>query len=58
MTQPHDEFSEAPTADNMFDADGALSREFLLRRGYCCTLGCKNCPYAAVSRDTAELMDS
>jgi len=22
-----------------------LSREFLLKRGYCCHLGCINCPY-------------
>lgn len=30
---------------DMFDADGALSRAFLLRRGSCCQYGCKNCPY-------------
>ena len=23
----------------------ALSREFLLKRGYCCKSGCQNCPY-------------
>lgn len=28
-----------------FDADGALSREFLLEQGYCCGNGCRNCPY-------------
>jgi hypothetical protein len=28
-----------------FDADGALSRPFLLSRGYCCENGCRNCPY-------------
>lgn len=28
-----------------FDADGALTREFLLRRGCCCENGCRNCPY-------------
>ena len=22
-----------------------LSRDFLLARGYCCNLGCRNCPY-------------
>lgn len=22
-----------------------LSKEFLLKRGYCCHNGCKNCPY-------------
>jgi hypothetical protein len=25
-----------------------LSREFLLKRGYCCNNGCKNCPYKKV----------
>jgi diphthamide synthase (EF-2-diphthine--ammonia ligase) len=29
----------------VFDADGALSREFLLHRGTCCRNGCRNCPY-------------
>ncbi|MFN3652685.1 MAG: helical backbone metal receptor [Armatimonadota bacterium] len=29
----------------LFDADGALSREYLLHRGYCCGNGCRNCPY-------------
>ncbi|MBV9281328.1 MAG: hypothetical protein JOZ41_14705 [Chloroflexi bacterium] len=28
-----------------FDDDGALTAAFLLQRGYCCGLGCKNCPY-------------
>jgi hypothetical protein len=32
-------------SSEIFDADGALSREFLLQRGFCCGLGCKNCPY-------------
>lgn len=31
--------------DDTFDADGALSRAFLQRRGFCCENGCKNCPY-------------
>jgi hypothetical protein len=35
----------------MFDADGALSRSYLLQRGYCCELGCRNCPY----RDSADV---
>ncbi|HTE20432.1 MAG TPA: helical backbone metal receptor, partial [Armatimonadota bacterium] len=29
----------------LFDADGALSRAYLLSRGYCCENGCRNCPY-------------
>jgi uncharacterized protein (TIGR00290 family) len=29
----------------LFDAEGALSREFLLARGFCCGNRCRNCPY-------------
>lgn len=28
-----------------FDENGALSRDFLLRRGRCCQESCRNCPY-------------
>jgi Family of unknown function (DUF5522) len=28
-----------------FDETGALTRDFLLRRGHCCQEGCRNCPY-------------
>lgn len=37
----------------MFDSDGALSREYLLRRGSCCGNRCRNCPFSweAVSVD-------
>ena len=31
-----------------FEAEGntlVATREFLLRRGYCCQCGCRNCPY-------------
>ena len=34
-----------PPGVPLFDADGALSCEFLLHRGYCCENGCRNCPY-------------
>jgi len=34
-----------PEAIDIFDKDGALTREFLLQRGYCCQNGCRNCPY-------------
>lgn len=34
-----------PPGVPLLDADGALSREFLLHRGYCCGNGCRNCPY-------------
>lgn len=30
---------------NKFDENGALSREFLLKRGWCCSNKCTNCPY-------------
>lgn len=29
----------------LFDAGGALGREYLLARGDCCGSGCRNCPY-------------
>lgn len=32
----------------MFDETGALSRDFLLKRGQCCHNGCKNCPYGEI----------
>jgi uncharacterized protein (TIGR00290 family) len=35
----------APFTGSTFDADGALSREFLLHRGTCCGNRCRNCPY-------------
>ncbi len=34
-----------PPGVPLFDAEGALSREYLLHRGYCCQNGCRNCPY-------------
>lgn len=34
-----------PPSVPLFDADGALSREYLLHRGFCCRNGCRNCPY-------------
>jgi diphthamide synthase (EF-2-diphthine--ammonia ligase) len=34
-----------PSEPSIFDADGALTREYLLSRGYCCENGCRNCPY-------------
>jgi hypothetical protein len=35
---------EIPDHD-IFDEDGALTRAFLIARGYCCGNGCRNCPY-------------
>lgn len=29
----------------IFGADGALTREYLLSRGFCCREGCRHCPY-------------
>lgn len=34
-----------PAGISIFDAEGALSREYLRHRGYCCENGCRNCPY-------------
>lgn len=33
------------TPPSVFDASGALTREYLLARGHCCANGCRNCPY-------------
>jgi hypothetical protein len=30
---------------DIFDENGALTREFLLERGLCCGNKCRNCPY-------------
>ena len=39
-----------------FDADGALSRDYLASRGECCGNGCRNCPYdAADAADASPL---
>jgi hypothetical protein len=38
----------------IFDEDGALSREFLLARGFCCGNGCRNCPYDHVNVPGSE----
>lgn len=31
--------------EHIFDANGALTAQFLLARGHCCGNGCRNCPY-------------
>ncbi len=31
-----------------------FTREFLLRRGYCCESGCRNCPYPREVRERAQ----
>lgn len=47
---PSDPESSAPS---VFDADGALTREFLLARGHCCENSCRNCPYGFRARAAA-----
>jgi hypothetical protein len=41
---------------SIFDADGALTREYLLNRGACCGNKCRNCPYGwvAVPKENQE----
>jgi hypothetical protein len=41
-------------AADIFDADGALSRAFLLARGYCCGNGCRNCPYGNAGKPVRD----
>lgn len=38
----------------IFDKDGALTKEFLLKRGYCCKNGCKNCPWNYKKKTTSQ----
>jgi uncharacterized protein (TIGR00290 family) len=40
-----DGFVFADLAESIFDGEGALTKEFLKRRGYCCGNQCRNCPY-------------
>ncbi len=49
--------TELPPDPSDFDADGALTREFLLRRGTCCENGCRNCPYGFGVAPTAASAD-
>ncbi len=39
--------------DFELNEDGLLvaTREFLLRRGFCCGCGCRNCPYLGTPLD-------
>ncbi len=43
----------AASPDFEMNADGLMvaSRDFLLRRGYCCGNGCLNCPYRGTPQD-------
>jgi len=43
-----------PTEPSIFDAAGALTREYLLDRGYCCENGCRNCPYGFRKPDSPQ----
>lgn len=42
-----------PGQDYLIDPQGrfVFTREYLLRRGFCCDSGCRNCPYG---RDLAQ----
>ncbi len=50
-----DEMAGGP--DFELNADGLMvaTREFLLRRGYCCGNGCRNCPYRGTPDDRRPL---
>ena len=40
---------------SVFDGNGVLTRDFLLRRGFCCENGCRNCPYGFVAGRCARI---
>jgi hypothetical protein len=56
VQQPDDDARDETVgaSEGMFDAEGALSRRYLLERGYCCEIGCKNCPYGFVTHRPVE----
>jgi len=35
-----------------------LSKEQLIRRGFCCALGCKNCPYSKPRRKGNTILEN
>ncbi|HLZ69935.1 MAG TPA: DUF5522 domain-containing protein [Dehalococcoidia bacterium] len=39
--------------DFELNEDGLMvaTRDFLLRRGFCCGCGCRNCPYRGTAQD-------
>jgi hypothetical protein len=47
---------EPAEPDWVLNEDGLLmaTRSFLLRRGYCCGNGCRNCPYAGTPLDRSR----
>lgn len=36
------------------DKNGALTKDFLLSRGFCCKNGCKNCPWREKTLDNEK----
>lgn len=34
-----------------------LTRGYLLRRGFCCGSGCRNCPYATLKKEAINAKD-
>ncbi|MGV3719428.1 MAG: helical backbone metal receptor [Actinomycetota bacterium] len=49
---------QPPRTIPVFDRDGALSRAYLIDRGYCCENGCRNCPYGSRDRVAHDAPDS
>ncbi|MCA9394907.1 MAG: hypothetical protein KC900_11940 [Candidatus Omnitrophica bacterium] len=45
-----------PGQDYLIDPQGrfVFTREYLLRRGFCCESGCRNCPYEREQQDMGE----
>lgn len=46
--------TDLPDEVAIFDEDGALSRDYLIRRGACCGNGCRNCPYGLEIPDAVD----
>ena len=49
-TEPQEPLKEG---EDYYFEDGlmVLTARYLLRRGYCCEQGCRNCPYGFVKSD-------
>ena len=54
-----DEREVLKEGEDYYFEDGlmVLTARYLLRRGYCCEQGCRNCPYGFVKTGLQDLQD-
>jgi hypothetical protein len=53
LMETDDEREILTEGEDYYFEDGlmVLTARYLLRRGYCCEQGCRNCPYGFVKKD-------